>query len=68
MSEQSNNREMKQAEEHDPVCGMMVDPSKAAASANRQGATVYFCSQACAAKFRAAPEKYVQAKPDAVPS
>jgi len=67
MSEQGHNREMKQAEEHDPVCGMKVDPSKAAASAEHQGATVYFCSQACAAKFRAAPEKYVQAKPDAAP-
>jgi Cu+-exporting ATPase len=68
MSEQVHNREMKQADERDPVCGMKVDPSKAAASAERQGATVYFCSQGCAAKFRAAPEKYVQAKPDAVPS
>ena len=68
MSEQVHNREMKQAEEHDPVCGMKVDPSKAAASAQRQGATVYFCSQGCAAKFRAAPEKYVQATPDSAPS
>jgi Cu+-exporting ATPase len=59
---------MKQAEEHDPVCGMKVDPSKAAASIERKDTTVYFCSQACAAKFRAAPEKYVQAKPGAVPS
>jgi Cu+-exporting ATPase len=58
---------MKQAEEHDPVCGMMVDPSKAAVSAEHHGVTVYFCSESCAAKFRAAPEKYVKAKPDAAP-
>ena len=31
MSEQGHNREMKQAKDHDPVCGMMVDPSEAAA-------------------------------------
>jgi Cu+-exporting ATPase len=67
MSEQRHNREMKQAEGHDPVCGMKVDLSKAAASVEHQGATVYFCSESCAAKFRAAPEKYMQAKPGAVP-
>jgi Cu+-exporting ATPase len=56
---------MQQAEVHDPVCGMKVDPSKPAASLNHEGVTVYFCSQGCAAKFRASPEKYLQAKPDA---
>jgi Cu+-exporting ATPase len=68
MCEQGNNRTMQQAEEHDPVCGMKVDPTNAAGSVEHQGATVYFCSQGCAAKFRAAPEKYTQAKPDAVRS
>jgi Cu+-exporting ATPase len=58
---------MEQAEVHDPVCGMKVDPSKAAASLKHDGVTVYFCSQGCAAKFRAAPEKYLQSKPDATP-
>ena len=52
---------------HDPVCGMKVDPSKAAASVEHQGVTVYFCSQGCAAKFRAAPEKYAPAKPVTAP-
>jgi Cu+-exporting ATPase len=61
--EQDDNRTMQLVEELDPVCGMKVDPLKAAASVERQGATVYFCSQGCAAKFRAAPEKYLQAKP-----
>jgi Cu+-exporting ATPase len=55
---------MQQADVHDPVCGMKVDPSKAAIL-DHQGVTVYFCSQGCAAKFRASPEKYLQAKPDA---
>ncbi|MGD0730013.1 MAG: heavy metal translocating P-type ATPase [Terracidiphilus sp.] len=53
---------MEQAEERDPVCGMMVDPAKAAASVQHAGAAVYFCSQRCAAKFRAAPEKYALGK------
>ncbi len=59
MSEGGDNRPM----QHDPVCGMTVDPSKAAATAQYQGVTVYFCSQDCAAQFRAAPEKYAQAGP-----
>jgi Cu+-exporting ATPase len=59
---------MQQTEVLDPVCGMKVDPSRAAASVSYQGATVYFCSQGCAAKFRASPEKFAQAKPDAAPS
>ena len=54
---------MQLVEELDPVCGMKVDPLKAAASVEYQGATAYFCSKGCAAKFRAAPDKYVQSKP-----
>ena len=54
---------MQQAEECDPVCGMKVDPAKAAASVERQGVTLYFCSKGCAAKFHAAPEKYSPVKP-----
>jgi len=54
---------MKQVDEHDPVCGMKVDPSNAAASAEHQGVTFYFCSAGCAAKFRAEPEKYAQTEP-----
>jgi P-type Cu+ transporter len=53
---------MQLIEEHDPVCGMEVDPSKAAASVEYQGATVHFCSQNCAEEFRSAPEKYAENK------
>src|SRR5271166_5985257 len=59
---------MQRAEVRDPVCGMKVDPTKAAASVEHQGAAVYFCCQGCAAKFRASPETYLQSKPDAAPS
>jgi Cu+-exporting ATPase len=47
---------------------MEVDPAKAAASVTYQGATSYFCSQGCAAKFQIAPEKYVQDNPNVSPS
>jgi Cu+-exporting ATPase len=68
MSEPGRNHAVPHGQEHDPVCGMEVDPSKAAASAAYEGATFHFCSEGCAAKFRAAPEKYVQADSDASPS
>ncbi|HKV06397.1 MAG TPA: heavy metal translocating P-type ATPase [Candidatus Acidoferrales bacterium] len=46
----------------DPVCGMTVDPERAAATAQHAGATYYFCCAGCAEKFRANPEKYLGAK------
>jgi Cu+-exporting ATPase len=50
----------------DPVCGMTVDPQRAAESVVHQGQTYYFCSSGCATKFRASPEKYLgpQAAPE----
>jgi len=38
MNEQGHNRTMQQTEEHDPVCGMKVDPLQAAASVEHEGA------------------------------
>jgi Cu+-exporting ATPase len=43
----------------DPVCGMTVDPAKAARSFDYQGKTYLFCSKRCLAKFKAEPAKYV---------
>ncbi len=43
----------------DPVCGMKVDPAKARATVEHEGATYHFCSEGCATKFRASPEKYL---------
>jgi Cu+-exporting ATPase len=43
----------------DPVCGMSVDPHKAAGSHTHQGTTYYFCSKHCVAKFQANPEQFV---------
>src|SRR5690606_34242175 len=43
----------------DPVCGMSVDPARAAGSHSHDGTTYYFCSTSCAAKFAADTEKYL---------
>src|SRR5215831_12986853 len=44
----------------DPVCGMFVEPEKAAANAEYRGETYYFCSKGCAQKFCADPERFLQ--------
>jgi P-type Cu+ transporter len=46
--------------ERDPVCGMAVDPDKAAAKVEHAGKTYYFCAPGCAKRFQQAPEKYLQ--------
>ena len=48
--------------ERDPVCGMTVNPERAAARVQHPGKTFYFCCAGCASKFGAAPEKYLSAK------
>ncbi|HXJ17414.1 MAG TPA: heavy metal translocating P-type ATPase [Candidatus Polarisedimenticolia bacterium] len=48
--------------ERDPVCGMRVDPERAAATAEHAGKTYYFCCAGCAGKFRADPQQYLAAK------
>ncbi len=44
----------------DPVCGMEVDPSTAANSAEFGGKTYHFCSESCHGKFQQEPESYVK--------
>jgi Cu+-exporting ATPase len=44
----------------DPVCGMTVEPSRAAAKRNYRGHTYYFCAHRCAVAFDADPEKYAE--------
>jgi P-type Cu+ transporter len=48
--------------ERDPVCGMAVDPARAASTADHAGTTYCFCSKGCAAKFQAAPDRYLGAR------
>ena len=45
----------------DPVCGMTVDPSKAAATVEFDRRPYYFCSKGCAAKFQQNPAKFLAA-------
>jgi len=45
----------------DLVCGMTIDPKKAAATRVYEGTTYYFCSPGCAKAFEADPKKYITA-------
>src|SRR5829696_1416374 len=38
----------------DPVCGMTVDPARAAGTSERDGVRYYFCSPGCKQRFDAA--------------
>jgi Cu+-exporting ATPase len=50
----------------DPVCGMAVDPARAAGSSEYGGRTYFFCSGGCKAKFDADPRRYLAPEPEAV--
>jgi P-type Cu+ transporter len=43
----------------DPVCGMTVDPSRAASTVEHEGKLYHFCCRGCAEKFKADPAKYL---------
>ena len=45
--------------EKDPVRGMKVKKSKAAAVSEYKGKKYYFCAEACKEKFDKEPEKYI---------
>src|SRR5262245_30884238 len=49
--------------ERDVVCGMMVDPAKAAGTSEYEGKRFYFCGKGCKAKFDADPAKYLKPVP-----
>lgn len=42
----------------DPVCGMEFRPENAAATAEHEGRTFYFCSQSCHETFVNDPHRY----------
>ncbi len=46
----------------DPICGMTVEPARAAGSHVYNGQTYYFCSQHCLAEFKKDPEKFLKAQ------
>lgn len=47
----------------DPVCGMTVEPSEAAAAWDHEGKTYYFCSVACFERFRSDPRGHLDKAP-----
>jgi Cu+-exporting ATPase len=47
----------------DPVCGMTVDPARAAGSHRHEGRDFYFCSEHCRARFAADPARYLDEQP-----
>ena len=51
----------------DPVCGMRIDPAKAAGSSAFAGQNYFFCSQGCLAKFEVDPGRYLQLEQPGAP-
>ncbi len=47
----------------DPICGMTVEPARAAGSHEYRGKIYYFCSRHCLDVFRADPSKYAKSIP-----
>ena len=48
-----------QNEAKDPICGMMVEKSKAKHKSEFQGKAFYFCCAGCKQKFEQSPERYL---------
>src|SRR5260370_24447653 len=46
----------------DPVCGMTVVPQRAAAQAEHDGKTYFFCSVGCSKKFQADPMRFLSGR------
>ena len=44
----------------DPVCGMTVDPARAAGEYEHAGASYYFCNPSCLTRFKADPASFLQ--------
>jgi len=53
---------------HDPVCGMVVDPSGAKSRAQHNGQSYYFCCSGCKAKFQADPTQFANPTAKSAPS
>jgi P-type Cu+ transporter len=51
----------------DPVCGMTVDPDRAAGQYEHDGRTHYFCSPGCLAKFQSDPGRYARPNTNPMP-
>ena len=54
------NREGANVEVQDPVCKMTIKRNQAAAHADQQGKTYYFCSDLCRHRFVQDPARYAR--------
>ena len=52
----------------DPVCGMTIDPERAAGRTDYNGQTYYFCSKRCLERFEADPEAFLAPAGTATPA
>jgi Cu+-exporting ATPase len=52
----------------DPVCGMKVNPAKAAGNTTHGGVTYYFCGTGCLKRFTANPESFLSTQAPQHPS
>jgi Cu+-exporting ATPase len=52
----------------DPVCGMTVDPARAAGQFDYRGTTYYFCNPSCLQRFKANPESFLEPAATPVPA
>jgi YHS domain-containing protein len=52
----------------DPVCGMRINKTNAAAEMEYRGVKYYFCVEQCRRKFAEDPGRYVAARPGAAPA
>ena len=50
----------------DPMCHMLVDPSKARASSKFEGVTYYFCAPGCKILFEEDPGKHITSEKPAI--
>src|SRR3989442_5550531 len=62
---ESVNKNAREHQAKDPVCGMMVDPHNAAGVCEYKGQTYFFCSIGCREKFKADPERFLNHEPAA---
>lgn len=47
------------AQVKDPVCGMTIEDTSAAATRVHNGTTYFFCSKGCAERFEERPDAFV---------
>jgi len=55
----NNNNQANEKKHTDPVCGMKVTESGAAAKYEYKGKMYYFCAPGCMNSFKKEPEKYL---------